>query len=66
MEHHNDWTDALIVSEQIHHAEESESNDESCSQLSTLNLAHNLFTAIPVVLSCLAVNLTRLNMAYNR
>lgn len=35
------------------------------SLLSSLNLAHNLFTTIPVALPCLAVSLVRLNMAYN-
>lgn len=65
-EHYNDWSDSLLVSEQILHVEEEDSNSENCSQLSSLNLAHNQFTSIPVVLSCLAVNLTRLNMAYNR
>ena len=35
------------------------------SQLSSLNLAHNLFTNVPVMLPCLSVNLTRLNMAFN-
>ncbi len=66
LQHHNGWSDSLVVSEQILHVEEEESSSENCSQLSSLNLAHNQFAAIPVVLSCLAVNLTRLNMAYNR
>ncbi|XP_037707527.1 leucine-rich repeat serine/threonine-protein kinase 1 isoform X1 [Drosophila subpulchrella] len=35
------------------------------SQLSSLNIANNLFTSIPAALPCLAVNLTRLNMSYN-
>uniref|UniRef100_A0A8D9E2H8 non-specific serine/threonine protein kinase n=1 Tax=Cacopsylla melanoneura TaxID=428564 RepID=A0A8D9E2H8_9HEMI len=33
--------------------------------LLSLNLAHNLFTSVPPVLPCLAVNLAKLNMAYN-
>mgnify|MGYP005983999079 FL=1 len=51
------------MTEQILHADESVT--EHSSKLSALNLAHNLFTSIPVVLPCLAVNLTRLNMAFN-
>ncbi|XP_068156290.1 LOW QUALITY PROTEIN: leucine-rich repeat serine/threonine-protein kinase 1 [Drosophila tropicalis] len=35
------------------------------SQLSSLNIANNLFSSIPAALPCLAVNLTRLNMSYN-
>lgn len=53
----------MEVTEQILHRDET--TNEMCSQLSSLNLAHNLFTSIPVVLPCLAVNLTRLNMAFN-
>ena len=66
MEHHNAWSESLVISEQVLHVEEAEKETENCSQLTSLNLAHNQFTAIPAVLSCLAVNLTRLNMAYNR
>lgn len=66
LQHHNEWSETVEISEQILHVEEHENCAENCSQLSSLNLAHNQFTAIPVVLSCLAVNLTRLNMAYNR
>lgn len=66
LQHHNEWSESLDISEQILHVEEHENGSENCSQLSSLNLAHNQFTAIPVVLSCLAVNLTRLNLAYNK
>jgi Leucine-rich repeat (LRR) protein len=44
--------------------EEEKSRSQSCP-LSLLNLSHNGFTSIPVVISCLATNLTRLNMSYN-
>lgn len=57
------WNKSVEVTEQILHTDETIS--ERASQLSSLNLAHNLFTSIPVVLPCLAVNLTRLNMAFN-
>ncbi|CAG9769543.1 unnamed protein product [Ceutorhynchus assimilis] len=60
---HHIWSKNVEVTEQILHNDES--SLEKCSQLSALNLAHNLFTSIPVVLPCLAVNLTRLNMAFN-
>lgn len=60
---HHIWNKSVEVTEQILHTDETIS--ERASQLSLLNLAHNLFTSIPVVLPCLAVNLTRLNMAFN-
>ncbi|KAG8262242.1 hypothetical protein J6590_056305 [Homalodisca vitripennis] len=60
---HNLWSRSVQVMEQISSNDEDNSHD--CSHLSALNLAHNQFTAIPNTLSCLAVNLTRLNMAYN-
>ncbi|KRT85722.1 Ankyrin repeat-containing protein [Oryctes borbonicus] len=60
---HHIWCKSIDVTEQILHSDESVT--EKSSQLSALNLAHNLFTSIPVVLPCLAVNLTRLNMAFN-
>lgn len=60
---HHIWSKSVEVTEQIVHADENVT--EQSSQLSSLNLAHNLFTSIPVVLPCIAVNLTRLNMAFN-
>lgn len=60
---HHIWSKNVEVTEQILHTVESVT--EQSSKLSALNLAHNLFTSIPVVLPCLAVNLTRLNMAFN-
>ncbi|CAG9859264.1 unnamed protein product [Phyllotreta striolata] len=60
---HHIWNKSVEVTEQILHNDDTSS--EHSSQLSSLNLAHNLFTGIPVVLPCLAVNLTRLNMAFN-
>ena len=61
---HNLWSGRVEVTEQILHAEVD--GQENVSQLSALNLAHNAFTRIPPALPCLAVNLTRLNLAYNR
>lgn len=60
---HHIWSKNVEVTEQILHNDETVV--EKSSQLSSLNLAHNMFTSIPVVLPCLAVNLTRLNMAFN-
>lgn len=60
---HHIWSKSVEVTEQILHSDDS--INEKASQLSALNLSHNLFTSIPVVLPCLAVNLTRLNMAFN-
>lgn len=60
---HHIWSKNVEVTEQILHNDDS--IIEQSSKLSALNLAHNLFTSIPVVLPCLAVNLTRLNMAFN-
>lgn len=60
---HHIWRKNVEVTEQILHNDDSIT--EQSSQLSSLNLAHNLFTSIPVVLPCLAVNLTKLNMAFN-
>ena len=38
----------------------------SSSQLFHLNLAHNNFSSVPVSLACLAVNLSRLNLSFNK
>ncbi|KAF5301002.1 hypothetical protein FQR65_LT08985 [Abscondita terminalis] len=60
---HHIWSKNVEVTEQILHNDESVM--EKASQLFALNLAHNLFASVPVVLPCLAVNLTRLNMSFN-
>ncbi|KAK9885098.1 hypothetical protein WA026_009320 [Henosepilachna vigintioctopunctata] len=60
---HHIWTKNVDVTDQVHHNDDTIT--EHSSQLSALNLAHNLFTSVPVSLSCLAVSLTRLNMAFN-
>jgi hypothetical protein len=62
--HHNIWSRSVEVTEQILHRDDE--NEDNRSQLSALNLAHNQFTGVPVALPCLAVNLTRLNLSYNR
>ncbi|KAG5883328.1 hypothetical protein JTB14_032528 [Gonioctena quinquepunctata] len=60
---HHIWNKTVEVTEQILHNDDTIT--EHSSKLSSLNLAHNLFSSIPVVLPCLAVNLTRLNMSFN-
>ncbi|XP_058798844.1 leucine-rich repeat serine/threonine-protein kinase 1 [Phymastichus coffea] len=62
MERPFEWTKTVQVMEKITDDTEQTSNK---SALASLNLAHNLFTSIPVALPCLAVSLVRLNMAYN-
>ncbi|XP_055623482.1 leucine-rich repeat serine/threonine-protein kinase 1 isoform X2 [Toxorhynchites rutilus septentrionalis] len=61
---HHIWSKSLEVTDQELRLPDSK-NDNTVSQLSSLNLANNLFTSIPLALPCLAVNLTRLNMSYN-
>uniref|UniRef100_A0A182PFW2 non-specific serine/threonine protein kinase n=1 Tax=Anopheles epiroticus TaxID=199890 RepID=A0A182PFW2_9DIPT len=61
---HHIWARSLEVTEQELRLSDAR-NDSALSQLSSLNLANNLFTSIPLALPCLAVNLTRLNMSYN-
>uniref|UniRef100_A0A182N1F9 non-specific serine/threonine protein kinase n=1 Tax=Anopheles dirus TaxID=7168 RepID=A0A182N1F9_9DIPT len=61
---HHIWARSLEVTEQELRLADAR-NDSALSQLSSLNLANNLFTSIPLALPCLAVNLTRLNMSYN-
>ncbi|XP_062537326.1 leucine-rich repeat serine/threonine-protein kinase 1 isoform X2 [Armigeres subalbatus] len=61
---HHIWSKSLEVTDQELRLPDSK-NDHTVSQLSSLNLANNLFTSIPLALPCLAVNLTRLNMSYN-
>ncbi|KAJ8679026.1 hypothetical protein QAD02_014813 [Eretmocerus hayati] len=56
------WIKSVQVTEKVTDETEQTGNK---SQLASLNLAHNLFTSIPVALPCLAVSLVRLNMAYN-
>lgn len=61
MERPHVWTSSIQVSEKL----SDDIENDNKSMLASLNLAHNLFTSIPVALPCLAVSLVRLNMAYN-
>ncbi|KAK6640323.1 hypothetical protein RUM44_012009 [Polyplax serrata] len=61
LKHINIWNSSVEITEQI----VLDECQQNCSQLTLLNLSHNSFSAVPPVLACLAVNLTRLNMSYN-
>lgn len=61
---HHIWSKSLEVTDQELRMPDAKA-DALVSQLTSLNLANNLFTSIPIALPCLAVNLTRLNMSYN-
>ncbi|CAG2165886.1 unnamed protein product [Oppiella nova] len=59
----NIWNQNVEVVAVAHNDEESDPR-HNC-KLVSLNLSHNGFQRIPPTLSCLAINLTRLNMSYN-
>ena len=58
------WSNNVDISETL--SSDVEGTSHSCSQLFHLNLAHNNFSSVPVSLACLAVNLTRLNLSFNK
>ncbi|KAL1122208.1 hypothetical protein AAG570_003613 [Ranatra chinensis] len=64
LHHTNLWSKSVEVTE---HAplNDDDKNSQFC-QITSLNLAHNQFTSVPTMLPCLAVNLTRLILSYNR
>ncbi|XP_030371278.1 leucine-rich repeat serine/threonine-protein kinase 1 isoform X2 [Scaptodrosophila lebanonensis] len=62
--HRNIWSASLEVTDNELKWHEVKPED-GASQLSSLNIANNLFTSIPAALPCLALNLTRLNLSYN-
>uniref|UniRef100_T1IVJ9 non-specific serine/threonine protein kinase n=1 Tax=Strigamia maritima TaxID=126957 RepID=T1IVJ9_STRMM len=64
LSHHNFWCHTIEISES--YLDGNIDGRDNQSQLTMLNLAHNAFISIPVGLSCVAVNLTRLNLSYNR
>ena len=61
--HHNLFASQVILTKSSFHEDELQ-RSQSCP-LSLLNLSHNGFTSIPSVLSCVAINLSRLNFSYN-
>lgn len=62
LRHVNVWGSSVEITEQIVVNE----CQQNCSRLTSLNLAHNPIDSVPPVLACLALNLTRLNMSYNK
>lgn len=64
LHHNNLWSHHVDINDSI--LDDDENSKDSQSQLTSLNLAHNAFEMIPAGLSCLAVNLARLNLSYNR
>ena len=64
MHHHTLWHGRLEVTD-TGPDDQLTSQDRVTSQLHSLILAHNRFSRLPTGLACLAVNLSRLNLAYN-
>ncbi|KAB7496364.1 Leucine-rich repeat serine/threonine-protein kinase 1 [Armadillidium nasatum] len=62
--HHSLWSSSVQVQESFSPTEGNECGTHS--QLQSLNLSHNSFSCVPQGLACLAVNLSRLYLAYNR
>ncbi|XP_022246027.1 leucine-rich repeat serine/threonine-protein kinase 1-like [Limulus polyphemus] len=60
--HHNIWSHSVEV---VDVPLDSKLDKDQHCQLSSLNLAHNAFEAIPPVLACFAPNLARLSLSYN-
>ncbi len=63
LNHVNLWSQNVEVVAASHNDEDSDTRQQ-CNLVS-LNLSHNGFQRIPPTLSCLALNLTRLNLSYN-
>jgi Leucine-rich repeat (LRR) protein len=63
LNHVNLWSQNVEVVAASHNDEDSDARQQ-CNLVS-LNLSHNGFQRIPPTLSCLAINLTRLNLSYN-
>jgi len=61
-----DVTNDICSEMKLQGDKEDSSLDLSTSKITYLNLSHNSFTNIPPVLACVAVDLVRLNLSYNR
>lgn len=59
------WSRTVNINETLP-ADDLYGGIQSCSQLIHLNLAHNNFSSVPASLACIAVNLTRLNLSFNK
>uniref|UniRef100_A0A6A7FVB2 non-specific serine/threonine protein kinase n=2 Tax=Hirondellea gigas TaxID=1518452 RepID=A0A6A7FVB2_9CRUS len=71
LRHHSLWTQAVQVQESLSSPASREDRAGGgavvvTSCLQSLNLSHNAFTAAPPGLPCLALQLSRLNLSYNR
>lgn len=62
--HDSLWSHTVDINETL--PADMDDMPQSCSQLVHLNLAHNNFSSVPVSLACIAVNLVRLNMSFNK
>ena len=58
------WRGKVNVNENI--ISEDDADLQPCTQLTQLNLAHNNFSEVPSSLACLAFNLSRLNLSFNK
>lgn len=68
LKHVNLWSESIEVlpTNNTHLLSiDDQSTKLNCSKLVSINLSHNSFTKIPSSLSCLAINLMRLNLSYN-
>jgi len=63
LNHVNLWSQNVEVVAASHNDDESDTRQQC--KLVSLNLSHNGFQRLPPTLSCLALNLTRLNLSYN-
>ncbi|XP_042874450.1 leucine-rich repeat serine/threonine-protein kinase 1-like isoform X4 [Penaeus japonicus] len=64
LKHHSLWSNAVEIQESLVGVRETE--EETLSNLQSLNLSHNSFSSVPSGLACLALSLNRLNLSYNR
>ncbi|XP_063611108.1 leucine-rich repeat serine/threonine-protein kinase 1-like [Penaeus indicus] len=64
LKHHSLWSNTVEIQESLVGVRETE--EETMSNLQSLNLSHNSFTSVPSGLACLALSLNRLNLSYNR
>nr|XP_045599191.1 leucine-rich repeat serine/threonine-protein kinase 1-like isoform X5 [Procambarus clarkii] len=64
LKHHSLWSNSVEIQESLVGVRETE--EETLSNLQSLNLSHNAFTSVPSGLACLALSLNRLNLSYNR
>ncbi|XP_050691737.1 leucine-rich repeat serine/threonine-protein kinase 1-like isoform X4 [Eriocheir sinensis] len=64
LKHHSLWSSTVEIQESLVGVRETQ--EETLSNLQSLNLSHNSFMSVPNGLACLALSLNRLNLSYNR